>query len=342
MKGYHYVGMDVHKKTISYCVKQADGTILDQGKINATRKDLYAYADRLPRPWAGALEATIFTGWIYDCLRPLAGELRVGHSAQLKAICTAKKKNDRLDAGKLADALRCDWFPEAYMAPPLTRQLRAALRYRNLLVREEVRMKNKTAGLLMEAGAPYNKQKLHAKKYFDALLDDLDYVPEAVKDLARASHETALYFKQAQRSLVTALVENPALKERVERLMTIPGVGQITALTWALEVDDPHRFSNRKKAVSYCGLCSAEHESAGKRTRHPLSKQRNKHLQSTIIEAAHLAPRWNPQLALVHQKALARGANKNEAAIAVARTLVSYLLCVDKTGKPFQLREKTS
>lgn len=340
MKGYHYVGLDVHKKTIAYCVKQADGTIVDEGTFAARREDLYCFADRLPHPWAGALEATLFTGWIYDCLLPVADELKVGHSYMLKAICASKKKNDRLDARKLADALRCDWFPEAYMPSAATRQLRAALRYRNLLVREEVRMKNKTAGLLMEAGAQYSKNKLHGRKYFDTLMDELDYVPEAVKELARASHESAKYFELAQTRLVNSLAANPALKKRVERLKSIPGVGPITALTWALEIDDPHRFANRKKAVSYCGLCAAQDQSGAKNVRHPLSKQRNKNLQTSLIEAAQLAPLWNPQLALVHKKALDRGANKNEATIEVARTLVAYLLCVDKTGKEFRLRKE--
>lgn len=339
MKGYHYVGLDVHKKTISYCVKHADGTILDEGKIDATRQDLYAFADRLPQPWAGAMEATLFTAWIYDCLLPLAGDLRVGHSAMLKAICAGKRKNDRLDASKLADALRCNWFPKSYMPSPQTRELRAALRYRNLLVREAVRMKNKTAGLLMEAGAAYNKKKLHGEKYFHELLDNLDYIPDAAKDLIRASHESAKYFERMQARLVDELTGNPALKERVGRLMSIPGVGEITALTWALEIDDPHRFETRKKAASYCGLCAAEDESAGKRARRPLSKQRNKNLQTILIEAAKLATRWNPQLVLVHEKALRRGANANEATIEVARMLVSYLLYVDKTGNRFQLRE---
>jgi transposase len=339
MKGYHYVGLDVHKQTINYCVKHADGTVLDEGKFDATRTELQALAARLPRPWAGAMEATLFTGWIYDFLLPLADELHVGHSYMLKAICAGKKKNDRLDASKLADALRCDWFPESYMPPAQVRQMRAALRYRNLLVREGVRMQNKTAGLLMEAGAQYNKKKLHGKKYFDTMLNELDYVPDAIKDLARASHESAKYFERMQSRLVNELALNPALKERVERLSTIPGVGQITALTWALEIDDPHRFPNRKKAASYCGLCSAQDESGGKRIRHPLSKQRNKHLQTILIETAKIAVKYNPQLALVHQKATARGANKNEASIEVARMLVAYLLCVDKTGRTFQLRE---
>ena len=73
--------------------------------------------------------------------------------------------------------------------------------------------------------------------------------------------------------------------------------------------------------------------------RSPLSKQRNKHLQTILIEAAKLATQWNPQLALVYEKAKNRGANKNEATIEVARKIVSYLLYVDKTGNRFQLKE---
>jgi transposase len=296
----------------------------------------------MPRPWACAIEATLFTGWIYDFLLPHADMLKVGNSCLLKAICASKKKNDRLDARKLADALRCDWFPESYMPCAEVRELRAALRYRNKLSHEEVRMMNKTAGLLMEAGAQYNKKRLHGKKYFEELLGGLDYVTQPVKDMVRMSHESVKYFEQRQEALVKKLAGHPALRDRVERLMSIPGVGVITALTWALEVDDPHRFSNRKKAASYCGLCSGQYESDGKSRRNPLSKQRNKNLQTILIEAAKLAPRWNPQLKAVHSKAKDRGANDNEATIEVARMLVAYLLYVDKTGNKFELKENIS
>jgi len=68
-----------------------------------------------------------------------------------------------------------------------------------------------------------------------------------------------------------------------------------------------------------------------------ISKQRNKHLQTILIEAAKLAPRFNPQLAAVHQRELQRG-NRNRATLAVARKLVAYLMAVDKSGEPFQLR----
>jgi transposase len=124
----------------------------------------------------------------------------------------------------------------------------------------------------------------------------------------------------------------------VELLKSIPGVGDITALTWALEIGEVSRFGSIRQAISYCGLCPALDSSAGKTKRGPLSKQRNKFLQSILIEAAKLAPMKNPQLRDVRTRAIERGANHNEATIDVARKLVAYLLAVDKRGEPFQLR----
>jgi transposase len=66
----------------------------------------------LPHPWTVAMEATIFTGWIYDHLLPHAQQVKVAHPLMLRAIAAAKKKNDRIDAGKIADCLRCDFLPE--------------------------------------------------------------------------------------------------------------------------------------------------------------------------------------------------------------------------------------
>ena len=68
--------------------------------------------------------------------------------------------------------------------------------------------------------------------------------------------------------------------------MTIPSVGAITALTWALEVGEVQRFTSIKKVISYCGLCGEEKSSANSVQHTPLSKQGNKHLQTTLIEAA--------------------------------------------------------
>jgi transposase len=338
MKVY-YVGLDIHKKVIAFCVKSADGEIVKEGKIHATRQAVAELASSIDKPWTGAMEATMFTGWIYDTLTELGYDVKVSDPFMLKAITASKKKSDRNDARILADALRSNFLPEIYMTTSKIRDLRRVLRFRNMMVRMAVRMKNKMSGILMEVGAEYNKSRLHGKRYFSELLETLEYVPESVIDILGISRSSLEFFTTWQKRLLKGLAEHPDLAERVNRLMSIDGVGQVTALTWALEVGEPHRFKSSKKAVSYCGLCSALKESAGKSRRGPLSKQRNSNLQTILIEAAKLAPRYNSQLAEVYAREVEKKGNSNKATIAVARKLVAYLLYVDKSGNKFVARK---
>src|SRR3989454_1343273 len=334
----YFIGLDIHKKTISYCVKEVSGQIHSEGTVPATRPDLDTWMKTIPEPWSAAMEATIFTGWIYDYLLPHAAELKVAHPLVLRAIALAKKKNDRIDAGKIADCLRCNFLPECYMASTAIRERRRTLRYRNLLVRQAVQLKNKISGLLMEAGVSYNKQKLHKVGYFKELLATNPDINEGLRPLLRLCRETLVRLQKTESALVRSLQRDSLLAERVQRLMTIPAVGPITALTWALEVGDVQRFSSIKKAISYCGLCGAENSSANLIKRTPLSKQRNKHLQTTLIEAAKMAPRNSVDLAMLYDREKQKG-NANRATLAVARKLVAYLVAVDRRQKDFLVVE---
>jgi transposase len=337
MNRFYYIGLDIHKKTIAYCIKQANGEIVDEGSIKATRSTVEDWAKNLPGPWIGGMEATLFTGWVYDVLAPYAEGLQVGNPLRMEAITAAKKKNDRIDARTIADLVRCDLLPQCYMPPADIRDLRRVLRYRNLMVREAVRMKNKAATLLMDIGAEYNKQKLHGRKYFNVLVDRLEDVPQSVIELLKMTRGGMEMFEVCQKRLLKALVKHERLRDRIQRLMSIQGVGEVTALTWVLEIGEPQRFSSIRKAVSYCGLCSSLVESAGKMKRMPLSKQRNKHLQTILIEAAKLAPGRNAKLAAIYDQVRQRGGNYNQATVAVARKLVAYLLAVDKGEQLFVL-----
>jgi transposase len=113
MEPMYYIGLDVHKRKISYCVKDSSGAIHSEGLLSATRLDLDLWMKTLPQPWSAAMEATMFTGWIYDHLQPHAATLKVAHPLMLRAIAAAKKKNDRIDARKICDCLRCDFLPES-------------------------------------------------------------------------------------------------------------------------------------------------------------------------------------------------------------------------------------
>src|SRR5215467_11318364 len=337
----YYIGLDVHKKTISYCVKDVSGQIHRQGTIGATRNELDWWIKTLPQPWTAAMEATIFTGWIYDHLLPHAAQVKVAHPVMLRAIALAKKKHDRIDAGKIADCLRCDFLPECHMASTEIRDRRRSLRYRHLLVRQMVQMKNRVSGLLLETGVSHNKQRLHKVRYFQELISNQEEVPESIRPLLKLSRETIERCQKTEYALVSSLQRDPVLVDRIKRLRTVPGVGPITALTWALEIGDVSRFRTIKQAISYCGLCGDERSSADKAMRMPLSKQRNKHLQRAQVEAAKLEPRQSHELALVREKELQKG-NANRATLAVARKMVAYLLAVDREQRDFVPAEERS
>jgi transposase len=201
------------------------------------------------------------------------------------------------------------------------------------VVRTAVKMQNKMAGLLMEVGIPYSKKRIHGKKYFRELLERVEEIPLSVKELLKLSPSSYEIFRSYQKRLVEGLRTNELIRERVQGLIAIPGVGELTALTWVLEIGDPGRLASIRQAVSYCGLCSAQRESAGKEQLGPIFQKRNKHLQTMLIEAAKLAPHWNRQLAVYHERELQKG-NRNRATRAVARKLVAYMLAWTNNKPP--------
>jgi len=220
------------------------------------------------------------------------------------------------------------------MAPTAIRDRRRTLRYRHLLVRQMVQMKNRVSGLLMETGVSYNKQRLHKVGYFRELLASNEEIHPSIRPLLNLSRETIVRLQKTDYALVSSLQRDPLLADRIQRLRTVPGVGPITALTWALEMGEVSRFRSIKQAISYCGLCGDEKSSAERVVRTPLSKQRNKHIQRVLVEAAKLAPREDHQLALVYETEKQKG-NANRATLAVARKMVAYLLAVDRGKREF-------
>jgi transposase len=326
----YFVGLDVHKQVIAFCVKTAEGGIVMEGRIPATRVALDQWVKTLPGPWHGAMEATMFSHWIYRHLEPHAAKLEMGHAARMKAICAGKKKSDKIDARTIADLLRCNLFPACFVISPEMGALRQQMRFRRLIVEETVMFKNKTAGLLMSAGVEYERRRLHGKRYFESLLKDNEWISQQLRPMLEFNRAQIITLQAMDRRLKDMLARHPALESRVKALCQIDGVGTVTALSWALEAATPERFASIKHAMSYCGLTSALRESAGQQKRGPLSKQRNAHLQSALIETAKLAPIYNEKLKEVHRKAIEKGAHRNRATLAVARKLVAYLMAADR------------
>jgi len=207
-------------------VKDSGGKIYAEGCIPATRHDLDCWMKNLLQPWSAAMEPTMFSGWIYDHLKPHAAVLKVAHPSMLRAIAAAKKKTDRVDANKICDCLRCDSLPECYMASTAICERRCTLRYRNLLVRQMVQMKNKIGVLLMEAGVNYNNRSC-TRPAISANCGPAARTSTNLRSLLRQCREMVVRLGKMEAALTHSLQQDGLLMERVERLMSIPAVGPI-------------------------------------------------------------------------------------------------------------------
>jgi Transposase len=114
----YYIGLDVHKKTISYCVKDAAGHVHREGKIGSTRRELDAWIQTLPQPRMMAMEATIFTGWIYDYLLPHAEKVKVAHPLMLRAIAASRRRTTGSMPARSPTACGATFCPSATWLRP--------------------------------------------------------------------------------------------------------------------------------------------------------------------------------------------------------------------------------
>ena len=130
-----YVGMDVHRKRSQIAVVDAAGDEQRNRNVLNDPVKLVPILGVLPPGTPVAFEAAYGWGWLVELLEELELEPHLVHPSRCKAIASARLKNDKVDARTLAQLLRADLLPEAWIAPPEIRDLRALLRHRASLVR---------------------------------------------------------------------------------------------------------------------------------------------------------------------------------------------------------------
>src|SRR5947208_10222844 len=147
-----YVGIDVHRKRSQVAVVAEDGTVqLNKNTVNGTEPLLRLIGD-LAAGTPVASEAAFGWGWLLRLLEDYGFEPHLVHPTRCKAIASARLKNDKVDAATLAQLLRADLLPEAWIAPPAVRQLRALLRHRCQLVRLRTMLRTRIHAVLADHG----------------------------------------------------------------------------------------------------------------------------------------------------------------------------------------------
>src|SRR5260370_19649147 len=148
-----YIGVDLHRKVSQVAAVQANGEVLWNRRIRSRPEDSAEIVGDLTATAAGvAFEATYGWGWFADLLTDLGLAAHMSHPKATKAISADRVKNDAVDAETLAQLLRTNLLPEAWIAPPVCREARRLVRTRAALVRLRSRFKCQLLALLAEHG----------------------------------------------------------------------------------------------------------------------------------------------------------------------------------------------
>ena len=334
----HYIGVDYHKKYSYVVVKDEQGRRERKGMVNNTKEEFQKFLKPY-LPGKAALEATRNWGLIYDWLEEILDDVALAHPLKVRAIAEARIKTDKISADILADLLRSNLLPEAYVPGKETREAKNVLRQRMFFVRIQTMVKNRIHAIL------------------DRHAEVLSHVPD-VSDLFGASGME--WLKQVvlpgedNRLLISELSLLEVLKQKISEsngvvkelakgdrsvklLRSIPGLGHFFSVLVAKEIDDIRRFKSDKKLCAYTGLVPSTHASGGKVFHGRITKQGNKWLRWAIVEAVPHAIKSDPHLYAYYEQIRLKNGN-NAAKVATARRLVTIVYRVLTQGRLYERR----
>jgi len=254
------------------------------------------------------------------------------HPQRVKAIASAKLKNDRVDSATLAHLLRCDLLPESWKADRGTQARRQQVRLRATLVRHRTRLKNQVHAVLHQQGLRSPVTDLFGKR------GRLWLAEVKLPVQARESVNVCLrlldgYSEEIQKQNLQ-LSEKAKQDKRAEWLMTIPGIGECSAMMLLAEIGDIGRFQDKEALCSYAGLVPRVRESAGKAARGGITRQGSPWMRWILVEAAQVATRCSPAAKRYYER-LARKKHKHVARVALARKLLIAVYALLRDGVVF-------
>ena len=314
-----YVGIDVHRKRSQVAVVDQSGEVLTNRNVPNGVEPILKVIGGLPPGTPAAFEAAYGTSWLVELLEDYGFSPHLVHSLRCKAIASARLKNNKVDAATLAQLLRADLLPEAWIAPPPVRQLRALLRHRVALVRLRTLLRNRIHAIVADYG--YDRP---AGQYWSgpgqAWLGSLD-LPAVSRELVEDDLGLIGALQDRIDRLDREVRQHARSDPRVKILTQLPGIGPFTALVILAEIGEVSRFGSARKLASWAGLTPTVRGSDRVAHYGHISKEGSVWLRWVLCEAAQTAKR-SPQFAASYQ-AIAKRRGKKIATTAVARKLLT-------------------
>lgn len=310
-----YAGIDYHKKFSMVTLGDEKGKVVTVKRLPNDRHLISEFFKDYPKI-SCAVESCRGYEWFVDYLKELGLTVHLANAHRTKQIAQSRCKTDKVDSRILMELLAIGFLPTCYQPTPKERQLREKLRWRAHLVRYATRMKVRIYSLLDK-----ENQSLDLPKLFTVrgrkVLKELQLSPsrrELVDEHLKLLDSFEQMLKQED-----AWVERMAKADkRTQLLVTIPGVGNLSALVILAELGDIKRFKTSAQVASFAGLVPSVYSSAEVRRVGALTKQGSNLLRWILVQCAWQAVRYSPVMRL-HFATVSRRSGRNAGVVSVAR-----------------------
>jgi len=318
------IGVDYHKKFSYLVVKEEKGRVLRSGQITNSKKAVADFLKPFKDDSTAVLESCRNWCVMHDWLEDIVGDVILANPYKVKAIAEAKIKTDKIDATVLADLLRADLVPQAYIAKRPVRDMRNLLRERIYFVRLRTMTKNRITTIFDRYPEEVRKEKAKTDLFGKKGRAQLENIELRPADRALINRELNFidFINVFIKEVEEVIAENFQISKNAKYLKTIPGIGQFFSMLIDAEVGDINRFRNEKKFAAYIGLVPSTYSSGGNTVNGRIIKRGNKLLRRAFIEAVIPAIAHDEYMRWEYDK-LRERMNYNKAKTAMARKLSS-------------------
>jgi len=341
-----FIGVDLHKKTISLCVVmvvEGKRTVVARRRFDCHNTAGIRQFFESQTPFRVVVEATASYEWFLLLVEDLADRCLLAHPKKLRVIAESKHKSDRIDAQILAEFLALDMIPQSYRPSPRIRQYRVLVRHRRWLQGRitslKCKLRNKVANYNADVAELFTAKG--QKHLADIAMSEADRfeADNLLEQLWLCGKQLQKVDKQLAQFAKTAPA---AEREGREVLGTIPQVGPVTIDVVLSELGDWRRFRSGKRVVAYAGLDPGSRESAGKSQRLAITKEGSRLLRWAMVETAWRLVNNYRRWSRVFEKLKKNTGSEKRAIVGVARRVLCVMFAMLRDGQEYRMAARAA
>jgi len=331
----YYAGIDVSLRTVNICLIDDAGELVAETKLASDVQDIVAYLDDLEFDVESiGLEAGTLTQYLTYGLQAAGFNVVVMEARQVKgALSAMRNKTDKHDARGIAQILRSGWYNQVHVKSIESHHIRMLLSSRRAVLSKCVDLENEVRGLFKVFGLKLPPKLGHGA--FDDKVRDIIEADEALSHALLPLLEARLALYRSFRELDNRTRKMAHADAVCQRLMTVPGVGFITALTFKAGVDDPARFKHSRTVGAHFGLTPRRSQSGEIDIDGHISRAGDPDVRSALYTAANAmltrSAKWSSLKAWGMHIAKTRGHRRAVVAVARKLAVILHRIWIDDT-----------